>query len=273
MDRWRAWQTRWRKRVYPIHHLTLRRALASALHRWRLITSATMMAEHDRLQRRIKLERVLTRFVLRKCFSAFAENADKAGALRSVLTSWLNRILLKSFEVWRHWLRRKQDDPHAEIVAPPQHVDVVPPRGIDTRFRRIPGNPRKAHCRCVYAVSRGERCTCAPASHLLRRVEELRSLIAHGLDARAGGYHLLSHVVQGTAKSISKRNGGDSVSREAAAAVATAAAVKNDRARERSTSAAKSRRVRDPFVQGPASARDQSHDSSAADGYRYLCET
>lgn len=61
-----------------------------------------------------------------------------------------------------------------------------------------PGKPRKVHCRCVYAVCRGQRCTCAPSSHLLRRVEELHRLVAKGLDGRNGGYRLLSHVVQGT---------------------------------------------------------------------------
>lgn len=189
MDQWRAWLRLWKTRVDALRTLMTRRAMASAFRHWRLISSAA----NDRRRRRLLLQAVvggqLEVILLRKCFLALAQNAHSATTLRRLVASFRMRTLRGGFEAWQQALPREKP----EDQAPPSPTAVV---NVITERRRQPGNPRKLHCRCVYAVSRGQRCTCAPRSHLLRRVEELHRLVAQGLDGRQGGYRLLSHVVQ-----------------------------------------------------------------------------
>lgn len=186
MDQWRAWLRLWRSRVDTFRSLMARRAVASALRHWRLESFAANDRRH-RLQALVG--RQLEVILLRKCFLTLAQNAHSVMTLRRLIASFRVRALGGGFEAWRQAALREEQ----KSRTPPSPATVV---NVITERRRQPGNPRKLHCRCVYAVSRGQRCTCAPRSHLLRRVEELHRLVAQGLDGRQGGYRLLSHVVQ-----------------------------------------------------------------------------
>lgn len=164
------------------------------MRQWRLEASARSNVSAERTRRRRQAFGHLFEALLRrKCFVALAVHATSSITLRRVLTSFRTRTLRNGMKAWQWWLlqeqQRRQTLAPADASASSKH----------TARRNQPGKPRKGHCRCVYAVSRGQRCTCAPRSHLLRRVEELHRLVAQGLDGREGGYRLLSHVVQGTA--------------------------------------------------------------------------
>ena len=179
------WQKWWKTRMENFHEQKSRRALASAISRWRL----GLFACRSRCPEAIHIHRSR---LLRKCLLALADNAHFASIVRRLLESCRRRALREGLEGWRRWLllvpRKKEKVPEVEEA-----------KVNDTTRRhkcRRPGQPRKAHCRCVYAVGRERPCGCAPRSHLLRRVEELHRLVAKGLDGRDGGYRLLSHVVQ-----------------------------------------------------------------------------
>lgn len=184
--RWQMWHEWWKTRLEIFHRLKARRVLASAVSRWRLGVIACRT-------RRLEAIKIRGSRLLRKCLLALADNVRAASILRRLLESCRRRALGECLEKWRRWL-----------FSVPREIEEIPnAKGaavINTSARRHkcwrPGKPRKAHCRCVYAVGRGRRCTCAPRSHLLRRVEELHRLVAKGLDGRQGGYRLLSHVVQ-----------------------------------------------------------------------------
>ena len=187
MDQWLEWLRLWKMRVNTLRCSISRRAMVSAVRHWRLLS----FGAHDR---RALLQAVVGRqlevMLLRKCFLALAQNALSTRFLRRLITSFFLRTLRDGFEAWRQALTPEKQKSQ---TLPPSPADAVT---VITGTRRQPGNPRKHHCRCVYAVSRGQRCTCAPRSHLLRRVEDLHRLVAQGLDGRQGGYRLLSHVVQ-----------------------------------------------------------------------------
>lgn len=176
------------------HQLIARRALASAVSRWHLEASA-------RRGRRQEAVHLLGSLLLRKCLLALADNATSAAILRRLLEKCRMRALRDGLEAWKRWFllskENQQERLKAEAAAAVRDGDVCHASSGKPEGRH-PGKPRKAHCRCVYAVCRGQRCTCAPRSHLLRRVEELHRLVAKGLDGRDGGYRLLSHIVQGT---------------------------------------------------------------------------
>lgn len=176
-------------RVSVLRRLIARRAVASAVHRWRLLSSG---ANDRRTLLQTVVGRQLKVMLVRKCFLALAHNALSATTLRRLIASFRMRTLRGGFEAWRQALPREKKKKSQPPPPPPPAAAVT----VITGRRRQPGNPRKHHCRCVYAVSRGQRCTCAPRSHLLRRVEELHRLVAQGLDGRQGGNRLLSHVVQ-----------------------------------------------------------------------------
>lgn len=175
-------------RVSTLRCLIARRAVVSALCRWRLLSSGAR-DRHTLL--RAVVGRQLEEMLVRKCFLTLARNALSATTLRRLITSFRIRTLRGGFEAWRKAPPREK-----QKTLPPSPPSPAAAVTVITGRRRQPGNPRKNHCRCVYAVSRGQRCTCAPRSHLLRRVEELHRLVAQGLDGRQGGYRLLSHVVQ-----------------------------------------------------------------------------
>lgn len=187
MKRWVSWQQRWRACVKSLHGVITRRAVASALHRWRVEATASS----DRCRRQAVVGRLLGRALLRKCMLALAKNALSATRIRRLLEYFRKRSLRHALDTWRRW--SPQENQERPVSPPPNERKKI------TNRRHQPGKPRKVHCRCVYAVCRGQRCTCAPRSHLLRRVEELHKLVAQGLGEREGGYRLLSHVVQGTA--------------------------------------------------------------------------
>lgn len=186
MKRWRAWHQWWKSRRRGFLQRMARIALASAVSRWRLGASAT----RSRHQGAVHL---LESLLPRKCLLALANNACVARVLRRMLGSYRRRTLRDVWEAWGLFLV-SQEKRNKTSVTTENPARCVTAR----RQRRHPGKPRKVHCRCVYAVSRGQHCTCAPRSHLLRRVEELHRLVASGLDGRDGGHRLLSHVVQRT---------------------------------------------------------------------------
>lgn len=202
MDQWREWLRVWNIRVRALGSIIDRRAVASALHHWRLLSSG---ANDRRTLLQAVVGRQLEVMLLRKSFLALTQNGLAATTLRRLIASFRTRTLRGGFEAWRQAQlppeKQKKSLPPPPLPSPDAAVTV-----ITTGRRRQPGNPRKHHCRCVYAVSRGQRCTCAPRSHLLRRVEELHRLVAQGLDGRQGGYRLLSHVVQRDAPA--PRSGG-----------------------------------------------------------------
>lgn len=179
------------------HQLITRRALASAVSRWHL----EACARRGRRQESVHLLRSL---LLRKYLLALADNATSAAILRRLLENCRMRALRDGLEAWKWWFflskenQRQEERLKAEAAAAVRDGHVCHASSGRPERRHQPGKPRKAHCRCVYAVCRGQRCTCAPRSHLLRRVEELHRLVAKGLDGRDGGYRLLSHVEQGT---------------------------------------------------------------------------
>lgn len=188
MERWRSWQQRWKTRVKAFHRFIARRELASAVDRWRRETSASRCR-----RRRGVLDRLLGSLLLRKCFVALTKEALYAATLRRLLERYRKFRLLEGLEVWRRWflrLREAKNTPKADVI------DSAPESEVCFTTIRQPAQPRKGHCRCVYAISRRERCTCAPRTHLLRRVEELHRLVAKGLEKRGGCHRLLSHVVQ-----------------------------------------------------------------------------
>lgn len=195
---WRAWHLWWKSRRRDFLQRMARRALASAVCRWRLEASAS----RSRRQGAVKL---LGSLRLRRCLVALAQNAYTARILRRVLESYRMRILRDGLLAWGSCLVSQDNQNNTEVAV------ENPTRCVTTRrHRRNPGKPRKVHCRCVYAVSRGQRCTCAPRSHLLRRVEELHRLVVKGLDGRDGGHRLLSHVVQRPAAPRDFREGSSS---------------------------------------------------------------
>lgn len=183
---WRAWHQWWKLREQDFLRRMHRRALACAVYGWHLGASASR-------SRRQGAIRILRSLLLRKCLLALANNAYTARVLRPVLESYRRRTLRDGLEAWGLFLVSQENQSKTKDL-----VVESPAQCVTTRRRRHPGKPRKVHCRCVYAVSRGQRCTCAPRSHLLRRVEELHRLVAKGLDGRDGGHRLLSHVVQRT---------------------------------------------------------------------------
>lgn len=191
LHHWRSWQRQWRTRVEILGRLIAKRTMASALCRWRrLVSAASISAEHTRLRREEALRRVLQSLILHRYLRALRDYASARRTLSRLLESLRARALRYGVGTWRRWLLQQQQN----------EVNITPPHTSNsTVSRRQPGKPRKGHCRCVYAVSRGQRCNCAPRSHLLRRVEELHRLVAQGLDRRDGGHRLLSHVVQGSA--------------------------------------------------------------------------
>lgn len=175
------------------HRLVTRRALLSAVRRWHLQASARRARHQEAVH-------FLGSMILRKCLLALANNAQSAAILRQLLERCRLRSLRDGLEVWKRWFllsNENQEILKAEAVAAVRDGDACNASSRRQQCWR-PGKPRKVHCRCVYAVCRGQRCTCAPHSHLLRRVEELHKLVAKGLDGRQGGCRLLSHVVQGT---------------------------------------------------------------------------
>lgn len=168
------------------HRAVGRRVLASSLCHWRL----EGFASRCRRNRQEKCSQLL-----RKCLLALAENAHSAVTLRRLLKSYSTRSLRDALREWRWWLSLEAHKRAKEVATALTRES----KGVNTTRltqRLHPGNPRKVHCRCVYAVSRGQRCTCAPRSHLLRRVEELHRLVAKGLDGTNRGCRLLNHVVQ-----------------------------------------------------------------------------
>lgn len=183
MQKWRAWHQWWKSRERDFLQRMARRALASAVYRWRLGASTSR-------SRRQGAVHLLGSLLLRKCLLALADNAYTAAVLRKVLESYRRRTLRDGLEAWGSVSVSQDIQNNTDVAEISAHCATT------RRQRRHPGKPRKVHCRCVYAVSRGQRCTCAPRSHLLRRVEELHRLVAKGLDTREGGHRLLSHVVQ-----------------------------------------------------------------------------
>lgn len=195
LHHWRSWQRRRRTRVEILDHLITKRTAASAFCRWRrLVSAASISAEHTRLHREEALRRVLRSLLLHKYLRALGDYASTRRTLSRLLNSLRARALQCGVGTWRRWLLQQQQN--ERNITPPHTIN-----SNSTVSRRQPGKPRKGHCRCVYDVSRGQRCNCAPRSHLLRRVEELHRLVAQGLDRRDGGHRLLSHVVQGSAAS------------------------------------------------------------------------
>ena len=190
MDQWREWLRLWKMRVSTLRCLIARRTVASTLRRWHLLSSGS---KDRRTLLQAVVGRQLEEMLVRKCLLALAQHALSSTTLRRLITTFRIRTLRGGFEAWRQALPREKHK-----TQPPPPPSPAAAATVITGRRRQPGNPRKHHCRCVYAVSRGQRCTCAPRSHLLRRVEELHRLVAQGLDGRQGGYRLLSHVVQRT---------------------------------------------------------------------------
>lgn len=174
----------WKSRRRDFLERVTRRALASAISRWHLGASASR-------SRRQGAAHLLRSVLLRKCLLTLAHHAYTARVFRRMLESYRRRTLRDGLEAWGLFLVSQDAQNNANVAVKNST------RCVTTRCRRRhPGKPRKVHCRCVYAVSRGQRCTCAPRSHLLRRVEELHRLVAKGLDGCDGGHRLLSHVVQ-----------------------------------------------------------------------------
>lgn len=185
MKNWRVWYQWWKLRKRDFLQRIAQRALASAMFRWRLGTSASQNRREGAMHR-------LRLLLLRKYLLALADNAYTARALRRVLESYRRRALRNGLGAWGLFLVSQDNRHKTNVVDNPAHC-------VTTRCRRQHlGKPRKVHCRCVYAVIQGQPCTCDPRSHLLRRVEELHRLVAKGLEGRAGGHRLLSHVVQRT---------------------------------------------------------------------------
>lgn len=192
INQWGSWQQLWKTQVKTLHALINRQVVAVAVYRWRVNGHArrvSISVEQGRHYRQTVLGRLLRAFLLRKCLLALVENALLATSLSRLLSSFRTRILRNTTHTWRQWLQ--QEKQRAQIPSPSEACKKIP-----SRRRRQLGKPRKGHCRCVYNVSRGQRCICAPRSHLLRRLEELHRLVAQGLDQGEGGYRLLSHVVQ-----------------------------------------------------------------------------
>lgn len=111
----------------------------------------------------------------------------RSSTLKIVLGSFRRRVLLYGVATWRRRLfhHSHHEEPQAFLSKKLHHRE----------------EPRKAHCRCVYAISRGQRCTCEPRTHLLRRLEALHELVEQGLAGRRGGHLNQSHAVQGIARS------------------------------------------------------------------------
>jgi len=211
VKRWRIWQKWWKTRLENFHRLQARRALASAVSRWCLKVVA-------RRSRRLEATHARDSRLLRKCLLALADNAHSASVLRRLLESCRRRALRECLEKW--WRRRLFSELREDEEIPNAKEAAVANASTRRHRCRRPGKPRKAHCRCVYAVGLGGRCACAPRSHLLRRVEELHRLVAKGLGGHEGGYRLLSHVVQradappdGAACSMEKSNPQDAFER------------------------------------------------------------
>lgn len=189
ISRWKDWQHRWGTATAALYRLTAHRITASAMHHWHLeaSTRSRMLANRKR-RRQEALKSLLMVCPLRKCFLALRENAALKATLRSLLESLRARSLRDGLNAWRlHCHQQRQHEQQMLQCSDP---------GVFTTKRRHVGKPRKIHCRCVYAVSRGQRCVCSPQSHLLRRVEELHRLVGQGLDGREGGFRLLTHTVQ-----------------------------------------------------------------------------
>ena len=183
IDVWKAWHKQWEKKTGATRALITRRVKASALYHWRAqaMTKTRSIAERSRRQEEA-LERLLRAILLRKCLVALRSHVFKTSTLRKLFELFRTRVLLDGMDTWRRRPPHYNHEHKQQASSIPFDVVKSP------TFKRFhhPGKPRKTHCRCVYAVSRGQRCTCEPDTHLLRRVEELHMLAAHGLGERQG---------------------------------------------------------------------------------------
>lgn len=195
---WRNWQQRWRTRLDHLRRLIIRKELKAALNLWRLgiIASTTAkVLDNERRRRHAALSHVLRSVFLIKCLRRWTRNACVQRILGRLVQMRRIRTLRDGMATWKQRQTQKVDPviPDLPSFATPNPVTIA--------------KPRKRHCRCVYDVCRGQRCTCAPRLHLLRRVNELHRIVAKGLSTADGGYRLVSHVSQCVATTTSRSIG------------------------------------------------------------------
>lgn len=198
---WQEWQQRRRKRLNNLHCLVIRKELKVALRLWRLGVIAATTAKtlgDERRRRYAALGRVLRSLFLLKCLRILARNARVQRILRRLVKLRRIQTLRDGMSTWQQRQLQKVDP----VV--PDLPSFATPNPVTVTTRQAVAKPRKRHCRCVYDVCRGQRCTCAPRLHLLRRVEELHRLVAKGLSAGDGGCRLVSHVAQCVATTTSR---------------------------------------------------------------------
>jgi hypothetical protein len=126
--------------------------------------------------------------LLKKVLYTLHKHARQSSALRRALASLHRRHLQQAWKALQHALATLLQRPTAALT---------PVKALTLRQQVVvrDGRGRQGHCKCVYGVTgSGNRCRCAPAAHLLRRVEELHKLVTHAM--HSPDYRLLSHVTQ-----------------------------------------------------------------------------
>jgi hypothetical protein len=125
--------------------------------------------------------------LLKKVLYTLHKHARQSSALRRALASLQRRHLQQAWTALQHALSTLLQRPTAALTP----VKALAQQQVVVRD----GRGRQGHCKCVYGVTgSGNRCKCAPAAHLLRRVEELHKLVTHAM--HSPDYRLLSHVTQ-----------------------------------------------------------------------------
>lgn len=213
-DRWHEWQQRCKKRRKSLHLILIRKDKKDATRCWQHHAAAYVVESKHR-RREAALSRILQWLLLLKCFHSLANNCNTAKTLRQLVESWWIRTLRNGIRA----LQQRTEKP--SLVPSILSLPALPTPAKEGSNQRRLARPRKGHCRCVYDICRGQRCTCAARSHLLRRVEELHRLVAKGLNSEAGGCRLLSHVSQYDAAEASNRAGSRRRSTIAATGVET----------------------------------------------------
>jgi hypothetical protein len=126
--------------------------------------------------------------LLKKVLYTLHKHARQSSALRRALASLHRRHLQYSWRALQQALAALLQRPTAALT---------PVKALTQQQQVVvrDGRGRQGHCKCVYGVTgSGSRCRCAPAAHLLRRVEELHKLVTHAM--HSPDYRLLSHVTQ-----------------------------------------------------------------------------
>jgi hypothetical protein len=136
---------------------------------------------------------VLQMLLLKKVLYTLHKHACQSSALRRALASLHRRHLRYAWSALQSALAALLQRPTAALT--PHKALAAAALQQQQQVVVRDGRGRQGHCKCVYNVTAsGSRCRCAPAAHLLRRVEELHKLVTHAM--HSPDYRLLSHVTQ-----------------------------------------------------------------------------